>query len=67
MINPNLGKTERAMRLVLGIVLAVWVWNRPGFGLLETVASISSLFLVLNAFLCTLLCLGVARHQYLQG
>lgn len=49
MFSPNLGKTERAVRLVLGALLALWVYRRPDPGIGETLAAVASLFLVLNA------------------
>lgn len=49
MFSPNLGKTERAVRLVLGVLLALWVYRRPVPGIPEAIAAVASLFLVLNA------------------
>lgn len=49
MFSPNLGKTERAVRLVLGVLLALWVYRRPNPGITEALASVTALFLVLNA------------------
>lgn len=48
---PNLGKTERAARLVLGVLIAGWVFRRPSAGMPEALASVAALFLVLNALL----------------
>jgi hypothetical protein len=48
---PNLGKTERAVRLVLGVLIAGWVYRRPTPGLAEGLAAMAALFLVLNALL----------------
>ena len=51
MFKPNLGKTERAVRLVLGVLIAAWVYRRPTPGLAEGLAAMAALFLVLNALL----------------
>lgn len=51
MFKPNLGKTERAVRLVLGVLIAGWVYRRPTPGLAEALAAMAALFLVLNALL----------------
>lgn len=51
MFKPNLGKVERAGRLVLGILIAAWVYRRPSPGMPEALASVAALFLVLNALL----------------
>lgn len=48
---PNLGKTERAVRLVLGVLIAGWIYRRPSPGALEAAAAVAALFLVLNALL----------------
>lgn len=50
MINQNLGKVERYVRLALGIGLAVWIFFQPSMGILEWIASVCSLFLILNFF-----------------
>lgn len=49
MFSPNLGKIERAVRLVLGVLLALWVYRRPTPGIAEGLAAVAALFLVLNA------------------
>ena len=49
MFSPNLGKAERAFRLVVGAVLAAWVLVQPEPGAVEAIAGIAALFLVLNA------------------
>lgn len=51
MFHPNLGRSERTIRLVLGVLLAAWVYRRPHPGALELIASVAALFLVLNALL----------------
>ena len=51
MFKPNLGKTERAVRLVLGVLIAGWVYRRPTPGLAEGLAAMAALFLVLKALL----------------
>lgn len=51
MFHPNLGRSERTIRLVLGVVLAAWVYRRPHPEALEFIASLAALFLVLNALL----------------
>lgn len=49
MFNPNLGKPERAVRLVLGVLIAGWVYRRPVTGIPEGLAALAALFLVMNA------------------
>lgn len=49
MFSPNLGKAERAVRLVLGLALGSWVIAQPAPGALEAIVGLASLFLVLNA------------------
>ena len=44
----NLGNTERTVRLVLGIVLAVVVLARPAMGAMEWTGALIALFLILN-------------------
>ena len=51
MFHPNLGRSERTIRLVLGVVLAAWVYRRPHPEALEFIASLAALFLVMNALL----------------
>jgi Protein of unknown function (DUF2892) len=48
---PNLGKAERAVRLVLGVLIAGWIYRRPSPGIPEAIAAVAALFLVLNALL----------------
>lgn len=49
MFAPNLGKPERALRLLLGLLLGAWVLLQPEPGALEAICAIAALFLVLNA------------------
>lgn len=51
MFHPNLGRSERTIRLVLGVALAAWIYRRPHHGALEFIVSVAALFLVLNALL----------------
>ena len=48
MNEQNLGLIERAIRLVLGLVLGTWVVTRPELGAAEWVALLAASFLVLN-------------------
>ena len=50
MIENNLGFWERAVRLILGIVLGGWIIVNPPFGWLDWVGLVAALFLLLNAF-----------------
>lgn len=49
MFAPNLGKPERAVRLVLGLLLGGWVLLQREPGALEAICALAALFLVLNA------------------
>lgn len=51
MFHPNIGRSERAIRLLLGVLLAAWVYRRPHPEALEFIAAVAALFLVLNALL----------------
>lgn len=48
MIEKNLGNIERVIRLSLGILFALWIWNQPALNGIEWFVSIISLFLILN-------------------
>jgi hypothetical protein len=49
-IKKNLGRAERAVRFVGGVVLGFWVTTRSHFGLIEWLALIAAVFLVFNSF-----------------
>jgi hypothetical protein len=51
MFTPNLGKTERAIRLLLGLLVSGWIFRRHLPGIPETVAAVIALCLFLNALL----------------
>lgn len=68
MFAPNLGKPERALRLLLGLLLGGWVLLQPEPGALEAVCALAALFLVLNAlyarcYLWRVLGLNSCRHE----
>lgn len=68
MFAPNLGKPERALRLLLGLLLGAWVLLQPEPGALEAICAIAALFLVLNAlyarcYLWRVLGLNSCKHQ----
>jgi hypothetical protein len=46
---PNLGKAERAIRLLLGLLLGGWVLLQPEPGPGEALCAVASVFLILNA------------------
>ena len=48
MNEQNLGLIERAIRLLLGCGLGLWILMQPALGAVEWVASIAAIFLVLN-------------------
>lgn len=48
MIAKNLGKPERIVRLLLGVLVAVLTAMQPEFGAFEGLTSVIALFLVLN-------------------
>lgn len=48
MIGKNLGRIERLVRMLAGLLLAGWVFSRPAMGGAEWLAALASLFLVLN-------------------
>ncbi len=48
MINRNLGKFERAIRLVLGVLVLTWVFSQEALGIGAWIAMICGVFLVLN-------------------
>ena len=49
MINRNLGKTERMIRLCLSFVIFLWLWNSAEMGVFEWIAAVCGVFLLLNA------------------
>ena len=48
MNKQNLGLIERAIRLLLGLGLGIWVVMQPALGAAEWVALVAASFLVLN-------------------
>lgn len=48
MIDRNLGNIERAVRLLLGIVFAIWAFSQPHMNPIEWFVMIASLMLMLN-------------------
>ena len=48
MNEQNLGLIERAIRLLLGFGLGIWVYMQPALGMSEWVALLAASFLILN-------------------
>ena len=49
MIEPNLGETERAIRLLLGLGIGIWLVLQPSYSYFEWFLAISSILLIINA------------------
>jgi len=52
MFQPNLGRTERLLRLGAGIFLLVWVIARPEWQILDWITAAAALALILNGVFC---------------
>ena len=48
MDEQNLGLIERAIRLLLGLGLGIWILMQPALGAVEWLALIAASFLILN-------------------
>jgi hypothetical protein len=49
MIAPNLGETERAIRLLLGLGIGIWLVLQPSYSYFELFLAIISILLIINA------------------
>jgi len=49
MIERNIGRTERIVRAVLGMLLVAWVLGSPGFGIPQGAALIAAFALFWNS------------------
>ncbi len=48
MIERNLGNVERVVRLIFGVILALWLLQQPSYTIADIMAGVVALFLILN-------------------